>query len=317
MNCIIHHADNIILEFFEFCEKETGDMRNTKSLLLLFFAVIFAVNLYSAETPEIKYDETWAIQLYNDGACDKAFQLFSKAAAQGNATAQYYIGRMYFNGEVNGEDADYAKAFIWFQKAAMQGNAKAQASFARMYFLGQGVAQNFDKALEWYQKAADQGNAHGQYGLACIYYRVKNDYSKAMEWYKKAAEQGNAYAQYSLACMYYYGDASGKNFQMAAKWFKAAADQNIPQAQYDLGVMYLKGQSVLQSDGIAKEWFRKAARNDFKPATAALQDMGEDYQSSVPSGNEPSPNTGYQRPSNDEYQPYNTDLWLSNNFYRR
>ncbi len=287
---------------------------NPKILVISLLAAAFAVNLYSAETPEIKYDAAEAIQLYENGVCGKAFQLFQQAAAAGNATAQYYLGRMYFNGEVEGEDVDYTKAFEWYQKAAMQGNADAQACFGRMYFLGQGVTQNFDKAMMWYQKSAVQGNAHGQYGLACIYYRVKFDYPQAMAWYKKAADQGNAYAQYSLACMYYYGEGSEKDFKAAMKWFKAAAEQNIPAAQYDLGVMYLKGQSIQQSDGIAKEWFRKAAASNYKAAIAALQDMGEDYQSSVPAGNEP--NSGYQRPANDEYQPYNTGLWLTNSYYR-
>jgi TPR repeat protein len=291
-------------------------MRNVQSLIMLFLAAAFAVNLYAAETPEIKYNEARAIQLFNNGDCDNAFQLFQQVAAKGDATAQYYIGRMYFNGEVTGEDVDYAKAFTWFQKAAMQGNAKAQASLGRMYFLGHGIAQNFDKAMMWYQKAADQGNAHGQYGLACIYYRVKFDYPMAMKWYQKAAEQDNPYAQYSLACMYYYGEGSDKDFKQALKWFKAAADQNIPPAQYDLGVMYLKGQSVQQSDGIAEDWFRKAAGSNYKAAVAALQDMGVDYQSGVPAGNEASPNSSYQRPANDEYQPYNTGLWLTNSYYR-
>ena len=80
--------------------------------------------------------------------------------------------------------------------------------------------------------------------------------------------------------------------------------------------MYLKGQSVQQSDGIAKDWFRKAAGQNYKAAIAALQDMGVDYQSSVPAGNEASPNSSYQRPANDEYQPYNTGLWLTNSYYR-
>ena len=61
-------------------------MRNAQSLIMLFFAAAFAVTLYAAETPEVKYDETRAVQLYDNGDCDNAFQLFSKAAAQGDAT---------------------------------------------------------------------------------------------------------------------------------------------------------------------------------------------------------------------------------------
>ncbi|MHB9139368.1 MAG: tetratricopeptide repeat protein [Victivallaceae bacterium] len=289
-------------------------MKSSKILLMFLIAAIFAVNIYSAETPEVKYEEAWAVQLYNSGAFDKAFQLFQIGAKQNDAKAQYYLGRMYFEGDVSNEGVNYAKALGWYQKAAANGNAEAQACFAKMYFLGIGVPPDFDKAMTWYQKAADQGNAHGQYGLACMYYRVKKDYPKAMEWYKKVADQSNYYAQYSLACMYYYGEGTDKNFQQAAKWFKAAAEQGFPMAQYNLGVMFLKGQSVLQSDGIAVNWFRKAAANDCKPAIDALKDMGEDFRSGVPEGEAQG---GFQRQSNDEFQPYNTDTWFFNNDSRR
>jgi TPR repeat protein len=299
--------------FLNYANREAGFMRNTKFLLMLFLAAAFAVNLYSAETPEARYEESWAVQLYNNGACDKAFQLFQQGAAQGDTAAQYYVGLMYFNGDVDG-GVNYAKAFEWYQKAAAKGNAEAQACLGRMYFLGQGIAMDFDKAMNWYQKAAAQGNIHGQYGLSCMYYRDKKDNPKAMEWYKKAADQGNPYAQYSLACMYYYGEASDQNLQQAAKWFKAAAEQNLALAQYNLGVMFLKGQSVLQSDGLAKEWFRKAASNDCKQAIDALKDMGEDFRSGVPEGEAAS---GFQRSNGGDFQPYNTDMWFSNYNDRR
>ena len=66
-------------------------MRNAQSLIMLFLAAAFAVNLYAAETPEIKYDEARAILLYNNGDCDNAFQLFQQAAAKGDAAAQKAI----------------------------------------------------------------------------------------------------------------------------------------------------------------------------------------------------------------------------------
>lgn len=289
-------------------------MRSSKLFLMFLIAAIFAVNLYSAETPEVKYEEAWAVQLYNSGAFDKAFELFKIGASQNDAKAQYYLGRMYFEGDVSNEGVNYAKALGWYQKAAENGNAEAQACFAKMYFLGIGVSPDFDKAMTWYQKSANQGNAHGQYGLACMYYRVKKDYPKAMEWYRKVAEQGNPYGQYTLACMYYYGEGSNQDYAQAAKWFKAAGEQNIPLAQYNMGVMFLKGQSVLQSDGLAKEWFRKAAGNDCKQAIDALKDMGEDFRSGVPEGQ---PASGFQRSSGGDFQPYNTDIWFSNYSDRR
>ena len=50
---------------------------------------------------------------------------------------------------------------------AEQGDAEAQYELGRMYFLGKGMPRNATKALEWYQKAAEQGNALAQNELAC------------------------------------------------------------------------------------------------------------------------------------------------------
>ena len=61
-----------------------------------------------------------------------------KAAAQGQAKAQYNLGTLYFNGE--GVPKDYQQALRWFRLAADQGEALAQTKIAIMYDDGQGCA---------------------------------------------------------------------------------------------------------------------------------------------------------------------------------
>lgn len=48
------------------------------------------------------------------------------------------------------------KAAEWFQKAADQGNADAQFWLGCMYQNGSGVERSYEKAVEWFQKAANQ-----------------------------------------------------------------------------------------------------------------------------------------------------------------
>ena len=48
------------------------------------------------------------------------------------------------------------KAAEWFQKAADQGNADAQFWLGCMYQNGSDVERSYEKAVEWFQKAADQ-----------------------------------------------------------------------------------------------------------------------------------------------------------------
>src|SRR5262249_35051245 len=65
-----------------------------------------------------------------------------------------------------GVPQDYAEAAHWFSLAAAQGNAEAEYELGRFYYIGQGVAQDFDEAHRLYQAAADQGHADGLYEVA-------------------------------------------------------------------------------------------------------------------------------------------------------
>jgi TPR repeat protein len=57
----------------------------------------------------------------------------------------------------------------WFQKAAEQGHAKAQRYLGYCYQYGQGLPKDLHKAVDWYRKAADQGEAVAQCVLGNLY----------------------------------------------------------------------------------------------------------------------------------------------------
>ena len=77
-----------------------------------------------------------------------------KAADQGKAEAQFYLGVMYAKGQ--GVPQDDAEAAKWYRKAAEQGYADAQDNLGIMYAKGQGVPQDDAEAAKWWRKAADQ-----------------------------------------------------------------------------------------------------------------------------------------------------------------
>ena len=68
-------------------------------------------------------------------------RLFRKAADQGNASAQFALGAMYFGRK--GVPQDYTEAVKWLRKAAEQGNAGAQNNLGLMYSNGKGVPQDY------------------------------------------------------------------------------------------------------------------------------------------------------------------------------
>ena len=52
---------------------------------------------------------------------------------------------------------------------AEQGDAQAQYHLGRYYYSGQGVTQSYDRAVAWWQKAAMQGVADAQCNLGVCY----------------------------------------------------------------------------------------------------------------------------------------------------
>jgi len=196
-----------------------------------------------------------------------AVEWYTKAAEQGIASAQYNLGRMYYNGE--GVAEDKLKAVELYTKAAEQGDADAQFNLGVMYYNGDGVAEDKLKAVEWYTKAAEQGDAYAQFALGYMYEYgdgVTQDKKKATDWYTKAAEQGYAGAQFNLGRMYEYGEGVAEDKIKAVEWYTKAAKQGVAVAQYNLGRMYSNGEGVAKDRVLSYAWLNLAAITEAEAA---------------------------------------------------
>ena len=85
-----------------------------------------------------------------------------------------------------GVQQDDVEAVKWYRKAAEQGDADAQVFLGLMYRNGKGVQQDYAEAVKWVRKAAEQGNAEAQFNLGVIVmYRsgkgVQQDYAEAVK----------------------------------------------------------------------------------------------------------------------------------------
>jgi TPR repeat protein len=151
---------------------------------------------------------------------------FLPRANQGDATAQYDVGIMYFNG--TGVAQDDATALHWFQLAANQGLPDAQYNVGVMYRDGQGVAQDYAAALHWFQLAANQGLPDAQYNVGVMYrdgQGVAQDYAAALHWLQLAADQGVANAQFLLSFLYADGRGVAQDSVQAYMWLNLAASK--------------------------------------------------------------------------------------------
>jgi len=136
-------------------------------------------------------------------------------ALQGQAEAQYRLGKAYFSGFVVGKN--YQASATWLAKAAAQGHLKAQAGLALMYEKGFGVRQDYAEAARLYRVAADQGLALAQNQLGVFYAQgkgVPRDIDEAIKWFGKSAEQGCKTARQNLALTLQV--RCGKTFSLSA-----------------------------------------------------------------------------------------------------
>ena len=118
---------------------------------------IMLVLLVCAAQPAMAGPLEDAVVAYDKRDYRTALDLISPLAEQGNADAQFMLGRMYDSG--HGVPKDYAAAVAWWRRAANQGNTQAQVNLGYMYRLGQGVPQDDVQAHVWLSLAASRRSA--------------------------------------------------------------------------------------------------------------------------------------------------------------
>lgn len=174
---------------------------------------------------------------------------------------------------------DQLVAFSRLKKAAENGNAEAQFELGRIYGNGDGVPQDYETAIEWLEKAASQNHPKAQESLGSIYANgvgVEQDFNTARSLYLRAARNGLGSAQYLMATMYRFGlFESEVDMDQAIAWYQKAARQNIAAAQLALGKLAMRGKHVKQDDAAALQWLMLAHAHGSQGADAYIQQLME------------------------------------------
>ena len=195
-------------------------------ILAVVMALLLAPGMLWAE------DFDAALEAYDAGDIDTAYEIWRPMAEQGDAEAQFRLGHIYSGAPgapwswENQARRDDAEAVRWYRLAAKQGHADAQMRLGIMYYDGQGVARDDAEAVRWYRAAAEQGHVDAQIRLGRMYRQglgVAQDAAKAARWYQAAAEQGNAWAQFRLGILYGSGRGVIRDYTTAHMWYNIAA----------------------------------------------------------------------------------------------
>ncbi len=166
---------------------------------------------------------------------------FVKAAALGNADAQYGLGKLYLDKEFAGYEP--AKAVIFLKDAAAKDHSYAQYTLGKLMLQGELVDKNIPEAVELLEAAAAQDNLYAHYTLGKVYTDESLgvvDVSVAIPHLEAAAKQGFSLTQYRLAKVYI---SLGRTAE-AIPWLEEAIRDGNQYAQYQLGKMLLFGQSI-------------------------------------------------------------------------
>ncbi len=211
-------------------------------------------------------DGTW-------GGGEKGFNELIKwmklAANQGNTTAQKNLKNLE---DVIEKERLVKEAKKKAPLMAKQGDAQAQYTLGKMYAKGEGVPQDQKESVKWYTKAAEQGHLEAQGFLGSMYryggmdgIKVPKDYKEAVKWYTKAAEQGDKVAQYTLGTIYDSGENVPLDYKEAVKWYTKAAEQGHLGAKQGMDYAYPK---MLEKEVLEEERLAKASEKKEEAAKA-------------------------------------------------
>ncbi len=164
-------------------------MRNLTRILPIAALLLSPCTVFAADVEK-------GFAAFNVGDYAKSLAECQPLAEEGNAAAQFCVGRLYANGF--GVDMDDSKALQWYGAAADQGYPDALYNLGVMHANGWGVEMNDDRAADYYYQAAVQGYIPAIMSLAEVRHRgmgVKEDEVEAYAWYIIAAQLGNLDAE--------------------------------------------------------------------------------------------------------------------------
>jgi hypothetical protein len=123
-------------------------------------------------TSKVSKNKFATLPCYKEAAnapSDKIVDAYRACAEQGDALAQYQLGRLYAKG-IAGQREDDREAALWYKRAAAQGYSYAQVALASFYENSRGGLPKDDReAARLYSLAAAQGNPFAQMALASFY----------------------------------------------------------------------------------------------------------------------------------------------------
>ncbi|MDX5436223.1 MAG: ankyrin repeat domain-containing protein [Pontibacter sp.] len=200
-----------------------------------------------------------AMYFYTSLNYQKAEDKFKAAAAEGDADAYFFLGRMHQYRELKYD--------------AVQIDTVKQIQSAEKYF-----AANRDSAAHYYSMALDSGSVLGHLGKAeLMTLRTEDDKKRFLQHMRTAAitirekaVDGDAFCNRILGSMYYTGYGEMQNYALAYNYLRRAAEANDVVAYTSLANLYLNGEGVAKDNEKAVYWLKKGVEAGEREAIYTL-----------------------------------------------
>lgn len=187
----------------------------------------------------------------------KALSALQAAATDNDASAQTYLGNMFYYGI--GVEKDKGKGLALIRQAADNGYSKAWRLLGEIT-----IEDNLDEAYGYYEKAVSLGDRESEGGLVHINerkYRDTGDRSYK-EIIKKMAGEGNPFAMVSLAI----DEKNLEKYTHAMSLLKKASQDDLgstkAMAFNSIARMYHRGEGVEESRAMSLKYLNEACRYD-------------------------------------------------------
>ena len=105
----------------------------------------------------LAFDFAAGLTAYQQGDFVTAAKEWRQLADQGDSSAQFNLGLLYYDGK--GVPQDYTEAANWFRRAAEQDYEKAEHNLGAMYGSGKGVKRDYIQAYKWLNICAGKGDS--------------------------------------------------------------------------------------------------------------------------------------------------------------
>jgi TPR repeat protein len=199
--------------------------------LFVLLLMVLASAVFSVAARAQSYDD--GMRAYDAGDFAKALEIWGPVAENGDAVAQYSLGKLLEIGGA-GVPFDLVTAAKWYRRSASQGISSAQNNLGLMYAQGRGVPQDVARAARLWLDAAAQDHVIAQFNLGLAYFRgegLAEDRIEARRWFRRASELGLADSQYALGQIIRLGLAGEADEAEALHWYQLAVAQGHVKAE--------------------------------------------------------------------------------------